>query len=227
MVLSLPDKGEYKFLNLTFLALCVYAGLELDALRSRGTKRFVALMGFLLIPGASIWLSEAKLRQIEPVEPALLIANHTVAVDPVRASMYRWMRTETPNEAVFIDTELTVPVFGERSLYIATDIAQVAWKWPWNDGWGMSMRRMHLTVLGRNETEIDHRMDLVHLLLSASHPTDLANAAGTIHSDVPGRALYVIARDRASRERLLASAVFSVAWKSGDIAVLRYLAEQP
>jgi hypothetical protein len=39
--------------------------------------------------------------------------------DPARRELDRWMRTATHPRAVFVDTDLGVPVYGQRALYVA------------------------------------------------------------------------------------------------------------
>jgi hypothetical protein len=206
--LQAPLWSQYKFLLLGIFAVGIVGGLGFRTLRERAwPAAFVVLTVFLLpfaldcLHKASDWKDAASTF----LESGLSLDH----ADPAQRQLDAWIRTGTDPRAVFIDTELGLPVYGQRALYVALpEQEQVkALSTRGGDGYALDPRVILKIVDGAPGDLVDRRMETATRLLAGAPPTqaDLAAIAAA------GPRAYLVLRPRATgaaRARLAFPVVF-------------------
>jgi len=213
-----PLTNEYKFMTLAVLSLGILAAPALGALlRRRSAVGFLVLAAFLTPLGSIlVFKTWEEWRVSDPfVEDGRTIRH----ADPEAEAIYAWIREASPSDAVFVDSYRTVPVFGQRALYVALDLRR---RQPHvHDGWGFPAEWILKLNYGHPAAEVDRRKALATDLCcgSGAPPTD--DRLDAFNIDVRARPVFVVARQRANRARLESDRRFLRVVASRDAAVYR------
>lgn len=187
LAIHLPFDNEYKLLLISMVMLGMLGGLAFDAMLERYRRPAVlALVIVFIIPALRVtWLRAVRGRKV----PSTYVERgmNTEPVDSEEAEFYRWIRTDTAANSVFIDSGLEIPVLGRRRLFIP----------PPGRGRqhqkGFGMIRIILTAQSGYDAElIDSRISIVDRLYDTSErlrPRDIAELRAL------GADVYAIARD--------------------------------
>jgi hypothetical protein len=206
--LQAPLWSQYKFLLLGIFALGIVGGIGFRTLRARAWPgAFVVLTAFLL-PFALDCLHKAndwKDTSVAFRESGITLDH----ADPAQRQLDTWMRSGTDRRAVFIDTDLGVPVYGQRALYVALPQQEQvkALSTRGGDGYALDPRVILKVVDGCPGDLVDRRMETATRLLAGTPPTeaDLAAIAAA------GPRAYLVLRPPATgaaRARLAFPVVF-------------------
>ncbi len=195
---SFPLGAEYKFETLAVLCLGVLAAPTLAHLYRRRRALALLAIAFLLFP-VSYDLTQKFVRGVPVAEPFVergFVLEHG---DERESEMYRWIASETPLDAVFLDTRANLPAFGRRSVYVAGEAGQ-----GWN-GWSRTpdswLHHMH----GYAQERIDERHRIVEGVYGkAPDVSDEDVVAALERFGEAGRTVYALARD-AEQDAALAS----------------------
>ncbi len=179
------------------------------------------LLWVLLLP-TSTHFCELALR---PFGDAATLAEDGILLRPAatdEAELAEWMLGGTDPEAVVIDSELTVPVFAHRSLFIAIDPGR-----PWIQqrsslaGWSISPSLWLTAGFGHSPEEVRRRRQLVRgVLLPTKSPIE-ERVVGQLQRIAASADLYAVARDPLTRQRLEGEAAFAKVFGNPSAAVFR------
>jgi hypothetical protein len=179
-VLMAPLWSQHNFLLLAIFALGILAGTALRALRLRALPAALAVLSLFLIPFSLDCIHKA--RDWNDVPRDFLESGPVFEPsDPNQRALYSWMRTKTDPRAVFVDTDLALPVFGQRALFVALprheEVAALTTRG--GDGYSLDPRIFLKVVAGYSETLVDRRLRIARQLLAGEAPTsaDLAEVA--------------------------------------------------
>ncbi len=195
-----PLWSQYKFLLLATYALGILAGVAFRRLRERSWPVALATLVLFLLPFGLDTVHKARDWTAVPhvFREAGVALEHK---DPALRELYRWMRTSTDPRAVFVATDLGLPVYGQRALYVALP-AQVdlgaldarAGVSATGDGYTLDPRLFLKDVDGYSADLVDRRQQLAARLLSGEEP-DSADLAAVAAS---GPRAYVVLRPGAA-----------------------------
>jgi len=221
---TVPLTNEYKFLTLAVLSLGILAAPALGALlRRHAAVGFLVLTAFLTPLGSIlVFKTWEEWRVSDPfVEDGRTIRN----ADPDAETIYAWIRNTSPLDAVFVDSYRTVPVFGQRALYVALDLRR---REPLtHDGWGFPAEWILKLNYGYSPAEIDRRSALATDLCCGSGALPADGRLEAFRHDVGDRPVFVIARQPANRARLDGDQRFLRVVESRDAAVYRVRPQWP
>ena len=113
-----PLWSQYKFLLLGVFAFGIVGGIAFRTLHERAWPVALVVLSLFLLPFALDCVHKARDWNDAPrvFSEAGIALEHR---DPAERDLYRWMRTSTHPRAVFVDTDLGLPVYGQRALYVA------------------------------------------------------------------------------------------------------------
>ena len=120
LALHAPIHTEYKFLALTGVALGLIAGVPMAALFRRSGIAGLLVLWCFLLPLASNLVRIAT-RTLSHPSGIRAEGRTLVHPDPLEDALHRWLRAHTEADAVFVDSELTLPSFASRRLFVAVD----------------------------------------------------------------------------------------------------------
>ena len=181
-ILKAPLWSQHNFLLLAVLASGIVGGTALRALRLRAWPAALAVLSILLIPFSLDCIHKARDWNDAPRDylESGIVFEH---LDPNQRSLHSWMRTNTDRRAVFVDTDLALPVFGQRALFVALPRQEEMKGLTTTgvDGYTLDPRVFLKIVDGYPETAVDRRMSIAKRLLAGEAPTraDLAEVAAS------------------------------------------------
>jgi len=183
-----PIWSQYKFLLLGIFAFGIVAGIALRALHARAWPVALAVLTVFLLPFGLDCVHKARdwnagRRVFRESEIAL---EHN---DPAQRDLYRWMRASTHPRAVFVDSDLGLPVYGQRALYVALArqeelqaLNAQAGVPATGDGYTLDPRIFMKDVDGYPADLVDQRQQVATRLLSGKDPSagdlDAVTASG-------------------------------------------------
>jgi hypothetical protein len=222
----LPTHTEYKFLLVASISAGLLAGPALAALQRRRPALGFAVLWLVLLPAAT---HGVELYRTPFGRPGLLVVDGPLLREthPIRNALNDWIREETPADAVFVDSELAIPVFAHRSLFALLDRPLLPL--PGGDtlhGWSLPPSLFVHGSFGHPEEVIRRRYEITLRLLSprarAADTEDLADLrrqSGTDH-------VYLVVRDPRHQKTPPPGSPFEPVFEAGEIRVYRLLPSQ-
>lgn len=190
-VLMAPLWSQHNYLLLAIFALGIVGGTAFRALSLRAWPAALALLAVLLIPFSLDCIHKARDWNDAPrnfLESGIVFE----PIDPDERALYSWMRTQTDPRAVFVDTDLALPVFGQRALFVAlpkqAEIKALTTKG--GDGYSLDPRIFLKIVDGYSEALVDRRLRIARQLLAGERPT----SAGLAEVAASGPHAYLVLR---------------------------------
>ena len=231
VIVHVPGETWYKWraLGLIALGLLVAEPMKQISLKARWAW-YPLLVVFILPAGIRPYRKITDWRV--PIDPIVERGVSYQHGDPAEQRLYDWILADTPPDAIFIDTQLSVPVFGQRSLYAANDVREAALRQKLTprgriiDGYGYSGDVNMRVVKGYPPAEIDARMHLIAQLYAPAADLD-DDARRTLARAALERPLYVVVRDPTLRPKFEALAGFQEAFASDRASVWRYAPQEP
>jgi hypothetical protein len=197
-VLMAPLWSQHNYLLLAIFALGIVGGTALRALRLRTWAAALGVLSLFLIPFSLDCIHKARDWKDAPRD---FLESGTVfePTDPDQRALYSWMRTQTDPRAAFVDTNLALPVFGQRALFVALPKQEEmkALTTEGGDGYTLDPRIFLKIVDGYSETLVDRRLRIARRLLAGEPPSraELAEIAASgphsyliLRPDSPGAA---------------------------------------
>jgi hypothetical protein len=207
--------NEYKYLMLACVPLGLFGGFALQAVRDRSGLVCFLLLAALLLPFGANWLGKFVWDTCTPLVEGVHLRHR----DPARDELYRWIGERTERDALFLDSELTVPVFGRRQLYIGLGDR-------FQEGWTVAPHDT-LTALHYPPRVVDARTRLARNFYLPAVPEIHESVVAELRRTSGGRDVYVVARERTARSKLERSPAFEAVFENDVAAVHRLLAEEP
>jgi hypothetical protein len=203
-----PVWSQYKFLLLGVFAFGIVGGVAFRTLREHAWPAAFLVLSLFLLPFALDCVHKARDWNAAPrvFSEAGMALEHK---DPARRELYQWMRASTHPRAVFVDTDLGLPVYGQRALYVALPakaeleaLDAQAGVPATGDGYTLDPRIFLKDVDGYPADLVDRRQQVAERLLSGTDPTaaDVADVAGC------GPQAFLVLRAGSGRELLQANA---------------------
>jgi hypothetical protein len=201
IAIRFPGRNEYKFLLCLVLPAAPLLGLCLRALSERHFSLTALFVFALLTPGARA-LGVRPWFQV--TDPCRIDGPYLRSLNPAKDQIYQWIARETPGDAVFISADLGIPPLGRRALYIPVDSP-----WRGRDGWGLETYKLREWHVRRPEDVMAARQRRAESVLGADWHEPPASVLRAIQADVPGRSLFVYARNRETIAKLNGTAGFA------------------
>jgi hypothetical protein len=219
--LHLQGYAEYKFLLTATLPLGLLAGPPIAALHRRMPAAALGVVWLALIPAASHG-AELLLGRFGSTGQTRADGALMRQTDRARAALDDWIRSDTPADAVFVDSELSIPTFAHRPVFALMDPGRIPL--PGGDtldGWYSKPSFMLYTGFGLPMGAIRRRYDITMRLLSrgyalpqAADVADLRTLAGTDH-------VYLVVRDTSVQRTPHASLPFDPVYQADRVKVYR------
>ena len=175
-----PLWSQYKFLLLGTFAFGIVGGIAFRTLRERAWPAALVVLSAFLLPFALDCVHKARDWNDAP----RVFRESGVALehkDPAQRDLYRWMRTQTHPRALFVDTDLGLPVYGQRALYVALaeqeKLKELTVRG--GDGYTLDPRIFMKDVDGYPGDPVDRRQQIAARLLSGEDPSAADLAAVT------------------------------------------------
>ena len=197
LVFHLHGNNELKLFILSMASLGILGGISLRSSTNWPMKHLAALTLIpFLIPAISVLWLNVNVYADSPVtyEEDGRNITHT---DADKNELYQWIRSNTAQDAVFMDLDLDVPVFAQRQLFIAKDtkhsgkiLAQL--------GYGITMNALLGAQSGYAPQLLRQRSELIDRLYDTKQElplTELLDAAARVGE------IYIIARSIETQER--------------------------
>ncbi|HZW29546.1 MAG TPA: hypothetical protein VFF52_02500 [Isosphaeraceae bacterium] len=221
ILLRVPGEAGYKFRAMAVLCLAPLAAPGLKQIYDRNRTAVVLLLTLLFLPLA--WDFYGKLPRkfggvTEPYSWQGAVLRHAV---PSEDRLYRWIRDQTPPEAILIDREPYVPVFANRSLFVALLAPRAAADPSLHDGWNVPPRTWLELYHGHPAEEIQRRYQLVDALYDQAEGGSGADLFHQLVEATAGRPVFLIARNGPEKAALDHKSFLQKVAAEGDWAVYR------
>ncbi|MBN2371752.1 MAG: hypothetical protein JXO72_14815 [Vicinamibacteria bacterium] len=186
-----PLWSQYKYLLLGVFGLGILGGVAFQALWARSWRVALPVFSLFLLPFGLDCVHKATDWHEVPQrfrESGVVIED----ADPAEGELYHWIRTKTEPRAVFVDVKLTIPVFGQRALFVALpeqeEVKPLTTKG--GDGYTLDPRIKLIDIDGYPEGLVSQRRLIAARLLSENEPSeeDVAAVAST------GSSAYLVMR---------------------------------
>ena len=221
LCLHLALESEYKFLLVAQVPLAFLVAAALERVLDEKPIVALGLVALIIVPGS--WWMGRKLEAPWPVRDPATTAARSLrhAAEPQR-ELHAWIKSQTPRDAILVDTHLSLPAFARRPLFVGTDLRpRFEPAKGLRDGVGLSAKRWLTEVHGRDPVQVERRLDLVRELLSTANGVRLSAVGTAMQAELPGRAIYVVVRERALRSRLIAHPRYRDEFQNEAVAVFR------
>jgi len=217
IAIHLPLDNEYKLLLLSSVTLGILGGPIFGGIEARWGRiaTFILIMVFLLPTFRIVWLRTSAGRKIPSTffEQGSLVK--TKAKDQ---ELYDWIMEATPVDAIFIDSELDIPVLGQRQIFVPYAQAHRSQR----KGFGLiNVILESQSGYGRQLTE--RRRQIVRDLYS---PRKMLSVEDVDYLAGLGSEIYVVARSRQIAE-IVAAKHLKPVFRSSDGAISVYRMEFP
>jgi hypothetical protein len=216
-----PTDAEYKFLLCGALAAALAIGPELASLHARRPVAALALLALALVPvathGAELLGTPFGDTSRVAVRGPLLEER-----DPVRAALDRWIREETPPDAVFVDSELAIPPYAHRRTFALVDPGVLPL--PGGDtlhGWSLAPSFFLHHSFGHDLDALAERYRLSLALLAPAAPPPSEAQLAQVRRLAAADAIYVVVRDPVRQRPLDGDARFERVFAAGPARVYR------
>ncbi|MFB2974803.1 hypothetical protein [Microseira sp. BLCC-F43] len=214
-----PTGVEYKYLILSLFTLGIFSSFCFRDLYSNQRIICFILLSIFLIPMSSFILYDSGQKPI--TDPYIEKGMYLFHKQPNENALYSYISSETKPDALFVDSYLTIPVFGRRQLYIGLDIRRKSFGWGKNDGWTSTAKR---------------------LLSEQGYPSEITDLRRTVASDFYDKTsnkiskytvdklakiskkndVYVVARDVKTNNKIAKSEHFNKVFESGVTAIYKF-----
>jgi hypothetical protein len=210
---SAPLWTQYKFYLLAVYSLGIVGGIAFHVLHGRSRPAALLVLSLFLLSFGLDCVHKATLwRHVpEAFRESGMGLEHA---DPAENELYQWIRSETGPGAVFVDSKLTVPVFGQRALFVGLG-GELNLKDYVIDGYALDPKTVLLIVDGYAPTLVTERQRIATKLLAG----ESVSAAELASVRAAGDQVFLIARTRLLNGRLLAAGSYRIAFQNAAATV--------
>ncbi|WP_414552429.1 DUF2298 domain-containing protein [Anabaena sp. CCY 0017] len=192
--ITIPIETQYKFLMLLVGIISILIAPFFASFNQENSLFAKPIIVLLFLP--TVLMFTGMFMQINFADTV-----HTSGVeirhnDTRMDKLYSWIATNTPVDAVVVDSFRTIPVLSRRSLYISTDFRRKQDpSWKKFDGWSMNSRMISTQVFGQDQEVVKKRLQNAIALLTPNSEAIVNAAAESIKQEFPQRQVIVIVRD--------------------------------
>jgi len=184
-----PSSIEYKFMLLALVPFGLVGGIALARLRHYSRWAALGLFALLCLPSVQLYLYQfsASPRTVFDVHYTAPFYENGMALerrDPEENELYQWIRRHTSTDRYFADRETRVPVYAQRSLWVAFETGKFL------PGYAMSATRIK-DLHGYDQQEFDRRQQVVQNLYGSENTLTAEEIAVRLAEDH----VYVIVRN--------------------------------
>lgn len=202
LVVFLRFNNEYKLLGFASVAMAPLGGyLALD-LFERHRRLFPWLLLLIFMPAMTdfTWVT---IRQ-PLTDPVTSDGRRIHHADADEEALYDWIWRETPADAVFVDSLLTIPAIPGRQLYVGLDLGRdpAVAAGRAHNGWLIDASVFQRRIMEVDPARLALRERIATDLLAGQEAVDAELLAQLRDSSPAGRPVYVVARGAAQMARL-------------------------
>lgn len=202
LVVFLRFNNEYKLLGFATVSMAPLGAIAVRDVYIRHRLLFPWLLLLLFMPAMTdyTWVTLPQ-----PLTDRVAGDGRQIRhLDADEDALYRWIWSNTPVRAVFVDSLLTVPAIAGRQLYVGLDIGRdpEVSAGRMHNGWLIDAGMFQRRIMEVDLTQLELRQRLATALLLGTGAVDAGLLAQLRASSPAGRPLYVIARNPAQRARL-------------------------
>lgn len=216
-----PAMIQYKLLVATEIPLGLLIAGPLATMLADRRKLTVCLMALMALPFA-YRITSAVVFGYTATDPVFTSGRDLLHQDPEQRALYVWIDKQTPKDAVFLDTYLTVPPLGKRRLWVGLDTrredGELTGK---RDGWLVTAREIHETVVGVDPAALAERVRIAEAVLLGREQPIADATLDELAREVGDRPVFIVARDAGLRQRLAGSARLELDFENQAAAVFR------
>jgi hypothetical protein len=195
LVMNAPG-GVFKFRAMAIFCLAPLAAPGLKRIYDWNRTALVFILALQLMPFCYGWYAKTPWGWGFAAEPCYWQGTTLRHGLPEQDRLYQWIRENTPITAILIDNKPYVPVFAQRSLFVAR---QSNWNaedwWSRRDGWLFHPDEWLRIIDGHSTEEIRRRNELVDALYTKADPRSGEDLAGRLGELTGDRAVFVVARN--------------------------------
>jgi hypothetical protein len=198
LLTAAPLSDEFKFQTLALIGLGIASAGCVHSLHRRHPRLAMMVVTAFLFPMAS-QVALTGLARWEVTDPFVERGTDILAARPDDEALYSWVRNDSPRDAVFVDTWRTIPVFGQRALFVALDGRPIGDRM---DGWKISADDFLKRIDGYRESDVERRVRLARSFYEEDDGAIDRDVLAEIGREIGERPLYVVARAANTRDRL-------------------------
>jgi hypothetical protein len=202
LAVFLRFNNEYKLLGFASVAMAPLGAFLVLDLLERHRRLFPWLLLLIFMPAMTdfTWVT---IRQplTDPVTSDGRRIHHT---DANEEALYDWVWRETPANAVFVDSLLTIPAISGRQLYVGLDLGRdpAVAAGRAHNGWLIDAGVFQRRIMEVDPARLALRERIATAMLAGQGALDAALLAELRASAPAGRPLYVVARGASQMARL-------------------------
>lgn len=117
-----PWTAEYKFLILSTVSLGIIGGIAFNAMAKWRNRFVVSFLLFLFLYPSYCHLRLKLLKLKGIANMCVEKESYVHHKDEEENQLYQWIKKNTPPDAIFIDSALTIPIFTQRRLFIGLGV---------------------------------------------------------------------------------------------------------
>jgi hypothetical protein len=203
--------NEYKFLALACFCIGIPGGFAFAELYRKKPYLCVILLGLFLLP-TTLDVKQKLTGFHSDTQTAFTERGVDLVSRSSDHAFYEWVRKYTNKEDVFVDSNLEIPILGQRRLYIGWNHGE------WEPGYVFPPKVILCELNGYDFLELQDRWNFVQMLFDKNAPLNkemIKKAVGSL----PGSKMYFVARNTVQRDRFLKVGIFSEVFSGGAISV--------
>jgi hypothetical protein len=202
LVVFLRFNNEYKLLGFASVAMAPLGALLVQDVYQRRPRLFPWILLVIFMPAMTdfTWVTIPR-----PLTDHVTSDGRRLRhADPAEEALYDWIWQQTPVNAVFIDSLLTIPAIAGRQLYVGLDIARdpAISAGVEHNGWLIDASVFLRRIMEVDPTRLVLRERLATELLTGNGVAEPGLIARLRASSPVGRPLYVVTRSPAQEARL-------------------------
>jgi hypothetical protein len=188
LLVHIPSNGEYKFLLLALVPFGIIGGVAFARIQHYSKWAALGLSVLVCLPSLKrceyqFKSSPRNIFDIHYAAPYYESGTALESSDPEENAMYQWIRENTSTGCYFLDKETKIPVYAQRSLWVAFDTGE---KLP---GYAMTVPRMKM-LHGYDDREFSRRQQVVQNIFGGENTMSDEDIAAYLRR----HRLYVVVR---------------------------------
>lgn len=220
ITIHMPLSNQYKYLIIACISLAILMSSCIKDLYFSHRLICFAILASFLIPLSSFILSD--MRFVTITDPYIEEGKYLIHQDKTEQALYNYISTQTEPNAVFIDNQLTIPVFARRQLYVGLDTQPNNNNFTINNGWAITMKILLNDVNGYAPNLIAKRTEIAQEIFSEKD-NNLSQKVFLELANFNKHGFYIVARNANIHNKLDRYPNFTKVFQSDRTAVYKLL----